>query len=173
MLFKITGSLIVILSCTFLGFVLSTDCKKRPQQLRELQSILQMFENQISYLSDVIAEAFDRISRIGCSETCVFFSKTIEILKEERSLNASQAWEQAVRQNIKKTSLNREDEEVLVAFGKMLGSSDMEGQIKNIRLTLMQLKLQEGKAEDCRTKNESMYRSLGILGGIAVVIVLL
>ena len=173
MLFKIAGSMIVILSCTFLGFILSTDCRKRPQQLRELQSMLQMFENQISYLSDVISEAFDRISKVGGSEIRIFFSKTVEMLREERTLTASQAWERAVRQNIKKTSLNQEDEEVLVAFGKILGSSDLEGQIKNIRLTLGQLKLQEEKAEESRSKNENMYRSLGILGGIAVVIVLL
>ncbi len=173
MLFKIAGSIIVILSCTFLGFILSTDCRKRPQQLRELQSMLQMFENQISYLSDVISEAFGRISRVGSSETGIFFSRTIEILKEERSVSASQAWENAVKENIKKTSLNKEDEDVLLTFGKMLGSSDLEGQIKNIRFTLEQLRLQERKAEESRSKNENMYRSLGILGGIAVVIVLL
>ena len=34
----------------------------------------------------------------------------------------------------------------------MLGSSDLEGQIKNIRLTLNQLKLQEQKAEEFRKK---------------------
>ena len=173
MLFKFAGSVIVILSCTFLGFVLSNDCRKRPQQLRELQSLLQMFENQIVYLSDVISEAFERINRVGHSETCIFFSKTIEILREGRIISASEAWEKAVRENIKKTSLNLEDEEVIVAFGKILGSSDLEGQVKNIRLTLGQLKLQEEKAEDSRKNNEKMYRSLGILGGIAVVIVLL
>ncbi len=173
MLFKLAGSLIVILSCTFLGFILSRDCRKRPQQLRELQSMLQMFENQISYLSDVITEAFERICRVGHSETAVLFTKTVELLREERGVNASQAWETAVRQNIRKTSLNREDEEVLVSFGKMLGSSDLEGQLKNIRLTLGQLKMQEEKAEESRSRNENMYRSLGILGGIAVVIVLL
>jgi len=173
MLFKLAGSVIVILSCTFLGFVLSNDCKRRPQQLRELQSLLQMFENQITYLSDVISEAFERISRVGCSETCIFFSKTVEILKKERAISASEAWELAVRQNIKKTSLNMEDEEIIAAFGKMLGSSDLEGQVKNIRLTLEHLKLQEEKAEESRRSNEKMYRSLGILGGIAVVIVLL
>lgn len=172
MLLKIAGSIIVILSCTFLGFILSVDCRRRPRQLRELQSMLQMFENQISYLSDVIVEAFDRITRVGSCETRIFFSRTIEILKEG-SHSASQAWEQAVKQGIKKTSLNKEDEGVLLGFGQILGSSDLEGQIKNIRLTLGHLKLQEEKAEDSRKKNEGMYRSLGILGGIAVVIVLL
>ena len=173
MLFKIAGSLIVILSCTFLGFVLSADCRKRPQQLRDLQSMLQMFENQISYLSDVITEAFIRIGKVCRSETGIFFTSTVEILNESRNRSACQAWEQAVRQNIKKTALNKEDEEILLTFGKMLGCTDLEGQIKNIRLALDQLKHQEVKAEVSRSRNEKMYRSLGVLGGIAVVIVLM
>ena len=173
MLFKIAGSLIVILSCTFLGAVLSTDCRKRPQQLRELQSMLQMFENQISYLSDVIAEVFMRIGKVSRSEAGLFFSGTVEILNEGRNRSASQAWEQAVIQNIKRTALNKEDEEILLTFGKILGCTDLEGQVKNIRLALDQLKHQEVKAEVNRSKNEKMYRSLGILGGIAVVIVLI
>lgn len=173
MLFKFGGSLIVICSCTFLGYILSTDCRKRPQQLRELQGMLQMFENQISYLSDILTEAFERIGRVCKSETGIIFLKTVEILKENRNLSASQAWELAVWQNIKRTALDREDEEILITFGKMLGSTDLDGQIKNIRLTLQQLKNQEIKAEEKRSKNEKMYRSLGILGGIAVVIVLM
>lgn len=172
MVFKLLGCIMVLLSSGFLGYVLSSDCKKRPRQLRELQSMLQMFENQISYLSDVLADAFGRISAAG-GETGIFFIDTVERLRSGRSLSAAQAWEEAVRGNIKKTSLNREDEEILVSFGKLLGGSDLEGQVKNIRLTLYQLRSQEQKAEESRKRNESMYRSLGILGGLAVVIVLI
>lgn len=173
MLFKIAGSIIVILSCSFLGFILSRDCSRRPQQLRELQGLLQMFENQISYLSDIITEAFERIGRVSGSGTGIFFNKTVEILKDGIISNASEAWEQAVKQCIRTTALNREDEEIMLSFGKLLGNTDIEGQVKNIRLTLGQLELQESKAEESRKRNENMYRSLGMLGGIAVVIVLL
>lgn len=173
MFFKIAGSIIVILSCSFLGFVLSRDCTNRPQHLRELQGLLQMFENQISYLSDVISEAFERIARAGRNETGIFFIRTVELLKEDRTISAAQAWERAVRSCVRKTALNKEDEEILSEFGKALGKTDLEGQLKNIRLTLGQLKMQEEKAEESRKKNENMYRSLGILGGITVVIVLL
>lgn len=173
MLFKIIGSIIVILSCSFLGFVLSGDCSKRPRQLRELQSLLQMFENQISYLSDIITEAFERIGRVGRNDMGIFFARTVEILKERDAQSASEAWEKAVRQCIRTTALNKEDEEIMLSFGKLLGNTDIEGQIKNIRLAVGQLALQEKKAEESRKKNENMYRSLGMLGGLAVVIVLL
>ena len=173
MVFKFIGSIIVLLSSGFLGYILSTDCRKRPQQLRELQTLLQMFENQISYLSDILTVAFERIYRCSKSEVGIFFNSTIEKLQNDKTLNASQAWEAAVRENIKKTALNKEDEEILVSFGKILGNSDLDGQIKNIRLTLSQLGQQEQKAEESRSKNEGMYKSLGVLGGIAVVIILI
>ncbi|HEX2946440.1 MAG TPA: stage III sporulation protein SpoIIIAB [Clostridia bacterium] len=173
MLLKIVGSLVVILSCSFLGLILSRDCSRRPQQLRELQTLLQMFENQISYLSDVLIEAFERVNRVANSETGLIFGRAAEILGKGEAQSAANAWEQAVRQCIRRTALNREDEEVLVEFGKLLGSTDLEGQIKNIRLTMEALRIQEKKAEESRSKNETMYKSLGILGGIAVVIVLL
>ena len=75
--------------------------------MRDLQSMLQMFENQISYLSDVITEAFIRIGKVCRSETGIFFTNTVEMLNENRNNSACQAWEQAVRQNIKKTALEQ------------------------------------------------------------------
>jgi len=173
MLLKIIGSIIVIFSSSFLGYVLSRDCSRRPVELRELQGLLQMFENEISFLSSYISDAFERISKSSTADASLFFSDTVRRLKEDNSLNASEAWEKSVTENIKKTSFNKEDEMILVSFGKMLGNSDIEGQIKNIRLTISQLKNQEYKAEEIKAKNEKMIRSLGILGGLAVVIILI
>jgi len=87
----------------------------------------------------------------------------VEALENDTGITAGEAWAKAVKENIKNTSLNKEDEEIIISFGKMLGSSDVEGQIKNIRLTINQLKLQEQKAEELRAKNEAMYRNLGYL----------
>lgn len=173
MLLKLTGSLMVIAASCFLGFFLSKDCSKRPGELRTLQGLLQMLENEMCFLSNLLADSFDKIIKSSDSIVTVFFEDTINYLKNNESLNASEAWESAVRSNIKRTSLKKEDEEIIVSFGKMLGASDLEGQVKNIRLTLNQLKMQEQKAEESKKKNESMYRSLGILSGLAIVIILI
>lgn len=173
MLFKIVGSIMVIAASSFLGYYFSRDSSMRPQQLRVLQNMLQMFENEISFLSNLLIDAFNRVSQSTNSEVSVFFRETVEGLKGGKSLNAAEAWEEAVRDNLTRTALIKEDADVLVSFGKMLGNSDLEGQIKNIRLTITQLKLQEQKAEDSRKKNEAMFKSLGVLGGIALVIILI
>jgi stage III sporulation protein AB len=173
MLVKIFGSFIVMAASTMLGYALARDCSKRPNDLRTLQALLQMFENEITYLSNLLSVAFGNICRSNKSTVAEFFSSTINILKKDSSKNASEAWEIAIGESISKTSLNKEDKEILVSFGKMLGNSDIEGQIKNIKLTLNQLKLQEQKAEESKKKNETMYRTLGVLGGIAIVVILI
>lgn len=173
MLFKILGSIVVILASTALGYALSREFSKRPQEIRILQAHLQMLENEIVFMSSLLTDAFEKIYKSGNSAVNGFFGKTAEYLVKNTNLNALEAWEMSVRNNIKNTALNKEDEEILLSFGKMLGNSDRDGQVNNIRLTLAQLKLQEQKAEENRKKNEMMYKRLGILGGIAIVIILI
>ncbi len=172
MLLKIVGSLMILSASSFLGYMLSRECARRPEELRELQGQLQMLENEISFMSNVLADALYNVSSNSRSKVGNFFGRTAEILKQGKGINASDAWEAAVRENIGKTALNKEDQEILISFGKMLGSSDMDGQIRNIRLTMEQLKQQEKKAEESKIKNQTMYRNLGMLGGLAIIVIL-
>lgn len=171
MFLKLVGSISVVLASSFIGYVLSRDFSRRPVELRDLQTMLHMFENEISYLSNLLTDAFERINKANNSVVTVFFEDTVKCLRKNENLTASEAWEYAVRKNIKRTALNKEDEEILVSFGRMLGSSDLEGQIRNIKLALKRLENQEKKAEELRVKNESMYKRLGLLGGLAIVII--
>lgn len=173
MLFKLLGSLAIMGGSTLIGYVLSKDCSRRPQELRTLQVLLQMLENEISFLSSLVTEAFKKLSENNKNPVTIFFKSTARKLEEDSSLSASSAWEIAINEEINKTALNKEDQAILISFGKMLGNSDIEGQIKNIRLTIEHLKLQEQKAEESKAKTEKMYKSLGILGGLALVVILI
>lgn len=173
MLLRVVGSVIVIAASTAAGYIFSRNLRHRPQELRELQGLLQVFENEISYMSSVLKDAFSRVHESSISVVGEFFKYTVEELNKNKSMNASLAWETAVRNVIKRTSLNGEDEKILISFGTLLGKSDIEGQLKNIKLTINQLKLQESKAEQDRAKNETMYKHLGMLAGAAIVIILL
>lgn len=170
MLLKVIGSLIVLIASSLLGFSHAKTYAKRPVELKVLQSLLQIFENEISFLSNVLEDAFLKVNKCSDSNVAAFFEGAAANLNE--GFCADEAWEKAVKDNIRKTNLNKEDESIIISFGKMLGSSDLEGQIKNIHLTVNLLKIQEQKAEELKAKNESMYKNLGILGGVAIIILL-
>lgn len=170
---KLLAAIMVVVSSTVLGFSLSREFSRRTAQLRELQVLMQMFENEIRFLSSVLVNAFEKLCKSSKSEIKIFFLETIINLESHEGYGAKEAWEKAVKDNIKYTSLNDEDREILLEFGNILGSTDKEGQINNIRHLISRLKIQENKAEELRRRNESMYKKLGLLGGLAIVIVLL
>lgn len=83
---------------------------------------------------------------------------------------ASNAWNESLV--ITKTNLVAEDLEMLRAFGKMLGKTGVEGQVKEIELTNMLLDQQAEEARKKKMKNGKMYQSLGFISGLAICILL-
>lgn len=83
---------------------------------------------------------------------------------------ASNAWNESLV--ITKTNLVPEDMEMLRAFGKMLGKTGVEGQVKEIELTNMLLDEQAEDARKKKMKNGKMYQSLGVISGLAICILL-
>lgn len=154
------------------GYFAARDFTKRPEELRKLQVLLRIIESNISYELDYLGDAL--IKSAGCNNDIIskIFIESAKILNQEE-LCVSEAFLMAVSKYIKKTSLNKEDESILVDFGKMLGGPDVDSYIKNIRYTVERLRIQEQKAEDIKEVNEKMYKRLGVLSGIAIVILLL
>ena len=55
----------------------------------------------------------------------------------------------------------------------MLGKTDVEGQISQIKLVSTFLEKQINDANEARGKNEKMYQKLGAIVGLIIVIVLI
>lgn len=50
-------------------------------------------------------------------------------------LSAGEAWEKALNENKSETNFNKEDINVLLMLSKMLGQTDVEGQVSQIEIT--------------------------------------
>jgi stage III sporulation protein AB len=59
-----------------------------------------------------------------------------------------------------------------MAFGKYLGSTDKQDQIKNIKLALNNLRQQEVTSIEEKQKNEKLWKYLGVLSGLMIFLLL-
>ena len=84
---------------------------------------------------------------------------------------AGDAWSKAVDTDI--LNINLEDRNILKNLSKLLGATDLSGQISQIDVTSDFLEEQIKKAEREREKNEAMYRKLGMVIGLGIVIILI
>lgn len=82
-----------------------------------------------------------------------------------------QAWEESWKNAT--TNLKKEDILIIQSFGKSMGQTDVEGQVSQIELIENFLDTQLKQAEEEKKKNEKMYRTLGVVTGSMLVIVLI
>ncbi|MCI8309732.1 MAG: hypothetical protein HFJ45_06055 [Clostridia bacterium] len=85
-------------------------------------------------------------------------------------VDASLSWNEAL--NSTHNSLKDEDREVLSMLGKMLGKTDKFGQIQEIDIVSKFLDKQIENSEEEKRKNEKLYKTLGIVCGLTLAIIL-
>jgi stage III sporulation protein AB len=170
---KIIGCTAIIFSSWGLGYILGTQFSCRVRELKLLKSSFQMLETEIAYSNAPLPDALESVERRSSIPVKYFFINISKNLKTRIYSSVGEAFEKSLDNTKDKLSLGKEDIEILKSFGHSLGNSDVEGQVKNFKLLLKQLEIQESKAEDARAKNERMYKSLGFLSGLAIVILLL
>jgi stage III sporulation protein AB len=172
MLLKMIGGIMVIISCSMIGFLMAGSYCQRPRVLRNLETALSMLETEINYGHSPLPEALESISKKCEKEVSSLFLKTAKIMRLREGLTADEAWEKTLKEFSCSSFLSNSDIEILVSFGRYLGSTDREDQIKNIKLTLTNLKQQEKIALEEKQKNEKLWKYLGVLSGIMVFLLL-
>lgn len=167
------GVKILIYTCIFLsssaiGLLISKKYEERVNELKEFKNALNMFETKIKFTYEPIPEIFDQIAKqmqTTVGRTFKLASSNMEVL------TAGDAWDIAVDTNV--LNINDEDKNILKNLSKLLGKTDIDGQISQIELTSKFLDEQIEKAEKERVKSEKMYRTLGMVIGLAIVIILI
>ena len=71
------------------------------------------------------------------------------------------------------TALKEGELEIMKQFGETLGQYDHEIQQNYIRLTMVHLEREEGDAIEQQQRYEKMMKSLGVLTGILIVLLLI
>ena len=127
-----------------------------------------MFKTKIKFTYEPLPEIFRQISgaikpNIGSIFKIASYNMNF--------FSAGDAWNKAIDTDI--LNINLEDKNVLKNLSKLLGATDLEGQLSQIEMTSNFLDEQIKKAEKEREKNESMYRKLGMIIGLGIVIILI
>ena len=131
-----------------------------------------MLETEISYALSKLPEALGRIGEATPQSIGAIFKKASALLTSGEGYTPQEAWEIALDHCYKNTALLPEDLEILLAFGRSLGSSGREDQLRHLNLACERLRLQEVKAREEAERNVRMWRYLGISVGAMIVLLL-
>lgn len=158
--------LLLLISSSYIGILVSKKYQNRVKELKEMKSLLTIFLTKIKLTYEPIPQIFAELGDKENSNISYIFKIASEKMKE---MPAGQAWLKALK--LQNSNLKKEDIEVLKGLSNLLGKVDLEGQTSEIELVENFLDKQIEKAEEESKKSEKMYKTLGITVGLAMVIV--
>jgi len=165
---KYIGVFLVFCITIYLGNLISRKYTLRLKELKDIKNALNIIENKIKFTYEPLPDIFIQTSKMVSKNISEIFVQACNNLKKE---NAEEAWNKSVE--MATTNLNPEDIENIKSFGKMLGQTDKEGQLSRIELTKTFIEMQIEKAKIEEEKNSKLYKTLGAVLGLALVIILI
>lgn len=168
---KIIGAALIFTACTLLGYQLSRHLSERPRQLRYFKTALQALEAEIMFGHIPLQEASKRLSKQMPKPVNLFFDNFSNSLQIEET-TVKHAWADSLKSIGSLLALQSKDIEILEQFGETLGKHDRFQQQKQIALTMTHLEREENDALLAQGKYEKMIKSLGVLVGLLLIILL-
>lgn len=169
---KILGAIFIILATTWTGFEVARQYTERPRQLRQLKTALQSLEAEIMYGHLPLKQAAEHLAKQMTKPLSLLFEKFSSKL-EIGETSVKTAWEESLFEVWKLTALKQGELEVLKQFGETLGQHDRISQQKHILLALAHLDREENDARENQARYEKMVKSLGLLAGLLLAILLM
>ncbi len=162
----------MLFGCGYLGILFSYKFKRRVKQLEELQRAMTELEYNMDFVTMTVSDALSSVSNNCETELKYVFLYVAERLKNNPGSDMERVWRRAVDKYRQALVLSGEDIELLMDFSKTLGMGNREKEKNNIKFTSARLKLAEDEARAELEQNSKMYRGLGFLLGIFIVIIL-
>lgn len=159
---------LIFLISVLIGNLISKKYILRTEELKEFKGLLNIIENKIQFTYEPLPEIFYEISKISSSNISNIFINAADKMKTK---NAMKAWNESLEEI--KMNLNKEDIQNLKTLGKTLGQTNKDGQLSNIKVTESFIEMQIAKAKKEEEKNSKMYKTLGTIVGLAIIIILI
>lgn len=168
---KWIGALLFISMTTWIGFDLSKKLAERPKQIRQFIQSLQMLEAEMDYSQLPLQHTFHTISKKTAYPINLFYerlsTKLLDVVTDFVLI-----WDEALLALMEIAALKKNEQEIMKQFGRNLGQHTFHQQQKHITLAIHHLERELEEAIEQRKKYEKMMKSLGVLIGLFIVLLL-
>ena len=162
-------SIAIICISAYIGTYKSRKLKEREYILREMVTFLKLVENEIKYMVNILPNAYEVARQKLNTELKIKIGQIVVDMLDYENLTYVEG---SIEKNISDIEcLEKYDKEVIISTFKNLGRSDVDGQINIIENTVNILESQIIEANEIKNINSKMYKTIGIITGLMLVII--
>lgn len=169
LLIKLCGALLLVAGTTLFGRTYAKLYKDRVDFLTDFQKRLEILKNEIGFMKGILSETLKRAAEFDGKAKALFS----DVIQQLDDLEAGGAWEAACENQLKQFNLSADEMDTVKSLGRLLGVSDVEGQISNIEAISGQVAILLEHAQEERKKNEPLFKSIGPLAGVGIAVFLI
>lgn len=170
---RTAGLALIVLACTALGAGMGRQLLERVCALKEMERLLSMLKGEIRYAATPLGDAFAQLSGRCGERYRAFLAGLSRALNMRGGKGIAELFQECAEATLQKSGLTRADIEQLLQLGMRLGYLDCEMQVHAIELYQEELAADRAAAEADYREKAKVFRSLGFLGGLFLVILLL
>ncbi len=165
---KLLGLFCILLACTGAGLYASARLKR---ETRAAELLMAWTEDCAACIRCQNTELRELLGQMAVHPNYSRFG-FLKAVSEGLSPGTppQEVWQRAVRSD---PAVPARVQEILCSLGNVLGTTDTQGQLAALELHRIQLRAAAGESRERYTVQGKLYRSLGLLGGAAAVVLLL
>jgi len=160
----------IVAGSTSIGFIISKGYSERLDELNAFNTLINILQNTIKFTKLPLKDIFEQIGNITIKTRVknIFISCS----KKIKDTALEKAWKQAIDEEMDYLNMKNEDFDVIETLGNTLGKTDIDGQMNELNQFKERLNIQIKQAEEEKRKNSKMFKSLGTIAGLVLVIIL-
>ncbi len=165
---KIVIGIVIICISGYIGIEMSSNLKAREEVLKDFSTFLTMLKSQMIYLNSSIPTAFEYSRQTLNSQ----LKYAIENIVMDMTKFGVSKVDISIEENIKTLEcLTKEDELFISSTLKNIGISDIDSQTNIIENAINVTEEKIKEAKDKKNKDSKVYKTVGLIAGIIVVVI--
>lgn len=162
----------VLIATSWIGFEIARSYRERPKQIRQLRSALSLLETEIHYGVRPLTVACQEIAERTSGPISRLFVRCAQNLHQMDGVSTYDCFKQAIEQEWNHTAMKHPEKKILLDFSATLGQSDREDQMQHLARAKANLEVEEKKSRDEQIQYEKMFKTIGVLAGALIVLLI-
>lgn len=169
---KWIGAVMVMIASSGIGFLYASEVNKRKSELEEFCRLLQLLLGDIRYMRATLQEAVGKAIRRHHGSFSLFLSELSDSLVKSPGISFAEIWKEAVMKGLSTSSLNAVDKQKVIQFGEMISFAERETIMACFEQYISEVNAEIVEVHNTAASKVKLYRSLGVLTGIFIVVLL-
>ncbi len=167
-LIKIIISIVILCITSYIGIEMASSLKEREVILKDYITFLKMVQNEMTYMANSLPSAFEMARQKINSR----LKDSIGAIVIDMNRFGVSKIDASIENNINELdALNASDKTLIISTLKNLGRSDLESQNNIIENNIQVIKNQIKEANIEKTKSAKVYKTIGIISGLIIVVI--